>query len=148
MSAIEVLAEVSIARPAGEVFAYIADMSRNTEWQKGMQECRWTSEPPLRLGSTYDQVAAFLGKEIVSSFEVTEFVDGERIRIESTGGSMPLDITRSVQATGEGSCSVSARVCGDAAGVFSIAAPLMKAMVGRSVRADYQRLKRQIEASV
>ena len=38
-----------------------------------MQECRWTSEPPLRLGSTYDQEAKFLGKAIVSSFEVIEF---------------------------------------------------------------------------
>lgn len=143
---LEVKESVEIDAPAVEVFAYIADMSRNTEWQKGMQECRWTSEPPLKLGSTYDQVAGFLGKEIVSSFEVTEYVEGERIRIESTAGSMPLDITRSVEPLSETRCRVSARVRGDASGVFSLASGLLKPMVARSVKGDYRRLKEQIEA--
>ena len=144
---IEVNVGIEIDAPAAEVFAYIADMSRNTEWQKGMKECRWTSEPPLRLGSTYDQVAGFMGKEIVSSFEVTEFTDGEQIRIESTGGSMPLDITRSVEPLGDDRCRVRARVRGDASGVFSVAAPMMKTMVARSVKADYRRLKQHFAPS-
>jgi len=143
---LEVRANVDIDRPATDVFVYIADMSNNPAWPKGMQGWRWTSDPPLRLGSTYGQVARFLGREIVSSFEVTEFVDGERIRIESTSGSMPLDITRSVVARGDGACSVSAIVRGDASGIFSLAEPLMRKMVGRSVDGDYERLKAQLEA--
>ena len=93
---LEVVVQQTIRRPAADVFDYIADMSNNTTWQKGMQSCVWTSEPPLRLGSTYDQTARFLGREIVSSFEVTELVPGELIRIETTSGSMPIDVTRTV----------------------------------------------------
>ena len=142
---IEVTAAVIIDRVPADVFAYIADMSNNPTWQKGMQSCVWTSEPPLHLGSTYDQVAKFLGKEIVSSFEVTEFVEGEKIRIESTKGSMPLDITRSVRGSGDGS-EVSATVRGDSGKLFRIASPLMKRLVQASVRADYKRLKAQLES--
>lgn len=142
---IEVRAAVSVDRPPEEVFAYLADMAHNPEWQRGMQECRWTSDPPLRLGSTYDQRARFLGREIVSSFEVTEFEPGAHIRIRSTAGTMPLDITREVAANRSGGSEVSAIVRGDASGVFRIAAPIMRMIVGASVRGDYRRLKERLE---
>jgi len=142
---IEVRAEVTVRRPPSEVFAYLADMANNPDWQKGMRTCRWTSEPPLRLGSTYDQVARFLGREIVSSFQVTEFEDGSLIRIRSTAG-MPLDITRRVEADGRGGSVVTAVVRGDASGVIRLADPLTRVIVGRSVRADYQRLKVSLDA--
>ena len=99
---LEVEASLDIERPAADVFTYLADMSNNPKWQRGMKACTWTSEPPLRLGSTYDQEASFLGKKIVSSFEVVEFVAGERIRIKTTGGTMPIDVTRTVEAKPDG----------------------------------------------
>ena len=144
---IEVTAAVDIDRPAEQVFDYLSDMANNPKWQKGMQECRWTSDPPLRVGSTYDQVAKFLGKEILSSFEVTELDPGRRVRIQTTSGSMPLDITRSVEPRGDDRTAVSANIKGDPSGLFRIAAPLMRFMVQRSVNKDYRRLKVLLEGS-
>lgn len=145
MPAIEITASVTIARPASDVFEFLADMSNNTLWQKGMQECRWTSQPPVRIGSTYEQVAHFRGKEIVSSFEVAELEPGRRIRIVSTRGPIPLDITRTVEPTNDGNAAVTAMVKGDTGGMFRLAAPFMSAIVGRSIRADYRRLKALLE---
>ena len=142
---IEVEARVEIDRSPETIFAFLADMSNNPKWQKGMQECRWTSKPPLRLGSTYDQVARFLGKEIVSSFVVTELEPGHRIRIQTTSGTMPIDVTREVVTVSTGGSSVSAIVRGDPTGVFRLAAPLMTLMVRRSVTRDYRRLKEMLE---
>lgn len=144
---IEVTASVDIDRPPGEVFAYLADMSNNPVWQRGMESCTWTSEPPLRLGSTYDQKASFLGRTIESSFEVVEFEDGHSIRIKTTSGSMPIDVTRTVEAGPSGGSTVSAVVRGDSSGLFRMAAPVMRAMVRKSVRADYARLKGVLETS-
>jgi len=120
-------------------------MSNNPRWQKGMQSCEWTSEGPVAVGSTYDQVARFLGREIRTSFEVTEFEAGESIRIESRSGPMPLDITRTVTALDGDRCTVRAVIRGDSSGVFRIAEPIMRFMVNRSVQADYDRLKDQLE---
>lgn len=142
---IEVTASVPIDRPAEDVFAFLADMANNPRWQKGMRSCRWTSEPPLRVGSTYEQTASFLGRTIESSFEVVEFEPGERIRIRTTGGSMPIDVTRTVDDRPDGTCTVGAVVRGDSSNLFKVADPLMKRMVERSVRADYRRLKALLE---
>jgi uncharacterized membrane protein len=143
---IEVTASLVIGRPAGEVFEFLADMANNPRWQRGMRSCTWTSEPPVTVGSTYDQVASFLGRRIVSSFEVVELSPGERIRIRTTGGTMPIDVTRTVLPTGGGSCSVSAIVRGDPSGVFRVAEPVLRRMVERSVRGDYRRLKALLES--
>ena len=143
---IEVHAEATVSRSAEEAFAFIADMSNNPRWQKGMRECRWTSEPPLRLGSTYDQVARFLGKEIVSSFEVTEFEQDRLIRIQTTKSSIPLDITRTVESLDDDRSRVAAIVRGDSSGLFRLADPIMSQIVQRSVRRDYQRLTELLDS--
>ena len=143
---LEVSVSVDIDCPAADVFAYIADMANNPTWQQGQQACTWTSEPPLRLGSTYDQEATFLGKTIMSSFEVVEFDAGSTIRIRTTESTMPIDVTRQVVAREDGTSTVSAVVRGDASGVFRLAEPAMKVLVRRSVRKDYERLKELLEA--
>ena len=143
---LEVQASIDIDRPPDVVFDFIADMANNPRWQKGMRECRWTSEPPLRLGSTYDQEAAFLGKTIVSSFLVTEYDPGRSIRICTIGGSMPIDVIREILPRGDGQSQVKAIVRGDSSGLFRLATPLMKLVVGSSVHGDYRRLKKLLEA--
>ncbi len=136
----EVRVGIDIDRPADDVFAYIADMSNNPKWQQGQQRCEWTSEPPLRHGSTYDQEARFMGRTIRSSFEVVEFEQGSTIRIKSTSG-MPIDVTRTVTATGDTSCRVEAVVGGGP----PLVGPLFKPMVQRNVTKDYERLKELLE---
>ena len=143
----EVKSSIEINRPASEVFDYVADMSNNTVWQKGQVRCTWTSDPPLRLGSTYDQEAKFLGKSIVSSFEVTELEPGTRIRIVTTAGTMPIDVTRTVTPLTDGRCTVGAIVRGDAPAPMKILGPILPAIVRNSVMKDYRRLKKLLETS-
>jgi len=142
---IEVKTEVHINRPASQVFAYLADMSNNPKWQRGMKSCTWTSQPPLAVGSTYDQEAAFLGRKIVSSFKVTEFKSGRLIHIVSTGGTMAIDVARTVDVQADGTALVGAVIKGEPPGLMRFAGPLMKMMVGSSVRKDYANLKQILE---
>ena len=138
---------VDVERPANTVFEFVSDFENNPRWQRGMTSCRWTSPPPRGVGSTYDQVAGFLGRRIVSSFEVVEHLPGRRVKITSTAGPFPITETRTVQPLGEGRSHVSAIVEGDAGGFFRLAAPILRALVQRSVRGDYARLKRLLERS-
>ena len=139
-------ADVFVARPVEEVFAYLSDMAKNPEWQNGMESCEWTSEPPIGVGSTYTQQASFMGRPIHTDFEVVEFEDGRRIRIRSTKSTFPLDITRSVESEGEGA-RVRASIRGEPSGLMGLLAPLTKPMAQRSIRQDYQRLKSLLESS-
>ncbi len=140
-----VTADVDIDRPVPEVFAFLEDVENNPRWLQGMKSCKWTSEPPVRVGSTYDQVAAFLGKEIASSFVVTEHQPGKRVTIKTTKSTFPLTVTRTTEAVASGRTHVHETVEGDPQGYYRLAQPLLRLMVRRSVRRDYGRLKRLLE---
>ena len=142
---IETVTTIDVKRPASDVFDYVADMSNNPEWQQGMKSCRWTTEPPIRVGSRYDQHASFMGREITSKFEVTEYVAGERIRIVTYESTFALDITRTVEAIDDASCRVTAIVRGEQAGFFKVFGPLLNKMVSSSVRKDYRALREILE---
>lgn len=141
----DIASSINIDHPADVVFDFLADMTNNPRWQRGQIGSEWTSPPPLALGSTYDQQARFLGRTITSSFEVTEFEPGRRIRIETVGGTMPIDVTRTVEPISEGRCRVTARIRGTPPSPFRLLGPLLDRLVQRSVDRDYRRLKELLE---
>jgi uncharacterized membrane protein len=137
---------VEIARPAAEVFAYLDDVTNNTAWLRGMRSCRWTTDPPVRVGSRYEQVARFLGKEIHTTFEVTAHESGRLVTIEAQeGSSFPLTVTRQVEPLDSMHCRVTETVESDPRGFYRMAQPLLRAMVTRNITRDYRRLKELLE---
>lgn len=136
---------VEIDRPPEEVFAVISDFSRNPEWQKGMKSARWTSESPARVGSTYEQVARFLGREVITIFEVTAHEPGRSVTIESRESNFPITVTRSVEPLRPDRSKVTAQIVGEPGRFFRLFGPLLRAMAQRSVRSDYERLRRLLE---
>ncbi|MGQ0774054.1 MAG: SRPBCC family protein [Pseudonocardiales bacterium] len=137
---------VDIDRPTGEVFAYLDDVTNNPEWLKGMRSCTWTTDPPVRVGSRYEQVAQFLGKQIRTSFEVTAREPGRLVTIESqAGSSFPLTVTRQVEPLGDDRCRVVETVESDPSGFYRVAQPLLRAMVARNIKRDYHSLKQHLE---
>lgn len=144
---IQVEVRVEIERPAAEIFAYISNFENNPQWQNGMIDCRFTSEGPLRLGSTYVQQARFMGRTIESTFEVLAYQPGRMVKAGTTGGSFPITFQRMVDPQANGSSRVSAIITGDASGFFKLAEALMKPMVQRQIEGDYARLKRILEAA-
>ena len=138
---IEVRISIDVTLPPDDVFAYWSDWTNNPIWQKGMESCTWTSEPPLRLGSTYDQRASLIGRPIVSSFEVIEFEPGKKVRIRTTKSTLPLDITREIEPGGDGGTTLHATIRGDPRGLMRLLNPLTGWIVRRSIESDYRRLR-------
>lgn len=141
---IKVIVSNTINQPHEKVFSYISNFENNPKWQGGMVEARFTSEGPLGVGSTYEQVATFLGKEILTTFQVVEYEENRKIKIESIKSTFPITVTRTVEPQDEGT-KVTAIVEGDASRVYKIAQPFMKLMVKQSVKSDYKNLKKQLE---
>ncbi len=44
---------ITINRPVAEVFAYVSDLPRGTEWQPGLVEVRRITEGPEGVGTQY-----------------------------------------------------------------------------------------------
>jgi uncharacterized membrane protein len=141
-----VIVQVEIDRPAAEVFAFLEDVENNTRWLRGMVSCRWTTPPPVRPGSRYEQRARFMGKEIRTGFVVTELEPGRLVTIQSReGSSFPLTVRREVQPSGPARCRVTETVQSDPRGFYRTAEPLLRLMVRRNIRRDYRRLKVLLE---
>jgi hypothetical protein len=93
------------------------------------------------VGSRYEQVAEFLGKEIRTSFEVIAHDPPRVITIGSReGSSFPLTVTRAVEGLGDGRCRVTETVESDPRGFYRMAGPLLRLMVRRNIDRDYRRL--------
>jgi uncharacterized membrane protein len=143
-----VTVSVEIGCPAAAAWAYLVDAERNTEWLDNMESCRWITDSPVRAGSRYEQVANFLGKQVRTTFEVTELRDGELITISSLpGSSFPLTITRRVAPAGARRCTVTEIARGDTGGFYRLAEPLMRPLVRRNITRAYGKLKRLLEAA-
>ena len=133
--------------PPHEVFKFWGDHSNNPKWQKGQRSCVWTSDPPIGIGSTYDQEAALLGRPIISSFECVEFEPDTMIRMKTTKSTMPLDITRTVSPGPNGGTTLNAIIRGEPTGLMRLLNPLTKRMVERNVNKDYQRLQELLDGN-
>jgi uncharacterized membrane protein len=142
---IRVTEVVKINRPSKIVFDFIANFENNPRWQSGMVEAHFTSEGSLKIGSTYSQLAKFLGRSVESTFEVVELDPGKMVKASSTSGSFPITFTRIVRPIEDGS-EVTAIVEGDASGFYKLAEPLLTRMVAGSIHGDYQRLKKLMES--
>lgn len=136
---------IDVDVPSARAFALISDFSRNPEWQEGMERCAWTSTGPLAVGSTYEQEARFLGKAILSTFQVTELTPGRSVSIESVVSTFPIQVRRWVEPLGPEQCRIHASVSGQPPWYMRL--PGMASMVARSVAQDYTRLKALLESA-
>ena len=144
---IDVSTSIEIDRPADEVFAFVGEFPNNPRWQRGQVSARWTTDPPLRVGSTYEQHARFLGRDVINAFEVIEVEPGRRVRFTSRGGTFPLTITRTVEELGPSRARFTERAEGEPGRYFRIAEPLLRRMVERTIRRDFPVLKALLEGT-
>jgi hypothetical protein len=136
---------LEVSRPAVEVFDVVSDFTRNPEWQRGMKSAAWTTDPPIRIGSSYQQKARFLGRDVLTDFEVTGFEPSHSITIESRQSSFPIRVTRMVESISTDRCLVIAEISGEPGRFFRVLGPLLRILAERSVRGDYRRLKALLE---
>jgi uncharacterized membrane protein len=141
---INVSIRIEINIPASAAYAYIADFSNNAAWQSGIKSTDWTSPPPIRVGSTYDQISEYKG--IVTGYEITTIDPSRSITTESRdGATFPITVTRSVVPLGEARCRVTVDLAGYPRGFRRFAKPLVVKIVRDTIETDYRRLKRLLE---
>jgi uncharacterized membrane protein len=134
-----------INRPVEEIFEYISNPENDSQWQSGVLESNEISKGPMGVGTTTREVRKFLGREMESTFEVTEYEPNQIIKQKSTSGPMALDISMAF-ASVEGGTKVTLGGEGDSGGFFKLADPLVSRMAKRQLEADVANLKDLLES--
>lgn len=145
--AVDVLTEIEIARPRADVAAYAADPSNATEWYENIDGVEWKTEPPLRVGSRVSFVARFLRRTLAYTYEVREYVPGERLVMSTADGPFAMETTYTWQDTPNGSTRMTLSNRGEPAGFSKVAAPIMGKAMRRANCNDLTRLKALLEST-
>ncbi|MBN1482911.1 hypothetical protein EH223_13335 [candidate division KSB1 bacterium] len=141
---IKVTVSIDIHRPAADIFSYISNFANNSKWQSGVTDAYFTTDPPVRRGSGYNQVARFFGRKIESSFEVIGYEPGRLIKAAGKTKPLSLAITRMIEQVVEGS-KVTTIVEGDMIGLLKFAEPLLQKRLQRSIEKEHKKLKKLLE---
>jgi len=142
---VDVTTQLTIDRPPAEVAAYAGDPSNAPRWYVNIASVHWRTSPPLAVGSKLDFVARFLGRRLSYTYEITEFVPGERLVMRTAEGPFPMETTYTWQPVDPGRTLMTLRNRGEPAGFAKVAAPAMAAAMRRANQKDLVNLKRILE---
>ncbi|RSM38954.1 ATPase [Actinoplanes sp. ATCC 53533] len=145
--AVDVSSEIVINAPAPRVAAYAGDPSNAPAWYVNIQTVEWLTPPPVTVGSRMKFVAHFLGRRLAYTYEVVEFVPGERLVMRTAQGPFPMETTYTWQPHGDDATRMTLRNRGEPSGFASLGAPMMAAAMRRANAKDLATLKRLIETS-
>lgn len=142
---VDVLSEVTIDRPVGEVAAYAGDPSNAPAWYVNIRSVEWRTPPPARVGSRVAFVAHFLGRRLAYTYEIVELVPDERLVMRTAEGPFPMETTYEWAPQGAERTRMTLRNRGEPSGFATIAAPVLAGAMRRANRKDLARLKALLE---
>lgn len=144
---VDVVTETIIRRPRDEVAAFAADPSRAPEWYQNIKAVEWETEPPVQVGSRVRFRAVFLGRTLVYTYEIREFVPGERLVMATAEGPFPMqtEYTWADVDDDHGATRMTLRNHGEPSGFAGLGAPVMARAMRRANAGDLALLKRLLE---
>lgn len=144
--AVDVTTQIRIARPREVVADYACDPDRATTWYRNIVSVAWWTTPPLQVGSKLEFSARFLGRTLNYTYEVVEWVPGERFVMRTSEGPFPMRTTYTFADDGGGTL-MTLRNDGEPAGLTAFAAPVMAGAMRRANDKDLALLKHLLEAA-
>ena len=91
-------------------------------------------------------VARFLGRTLAYTYEIVDFVPGERLVMRAAEGPFPMETTYTWAPAGESSTHMTLRSRGEPAGFSKLTAPFIATMMRRANRKDLDALRTLLEA--
>ncbi len=73
--------EIEVNRDAPDAFDYLADFSRASEWDPGIADAQRLTAGPTTVGSRFEVIALFRGKQQRFEYVVTAYDEGRRIAL-------------------------------------------------------------------
>jgi polyketide cyclase/dehydrase/lipid transport protein len=135
MPTVDVVTSAVIPRPVADVAGYAADPTNAPEWYANIASVEWETPPAVEVGARVAFVARFLGRRLAYTYEITEYVPGERLVMRTAEGPFPMETSYVWQPVPEGT-RMTLRNRGTPSGFGAVAAPMMAAAMRRANAKD------------
>jgi uncharacterized protein YndB with AHSA1/START domain len=147
---IEVEVEVQIARPAGEVWAFVSDFERLPEWLEEFHTVIKQSDGPLGEGAVFHYTLE--PGERSSTLQIVDWKPGRRLAWDGPplkwhGGAARPRGCFEVTDAGEGRARLVSRYQPVLTGTMALLAPVTKRWLSKQRLIDSARLKTLLETS-
>lgn len=143
---VDVVTSTEIDRPRRVVAAYVADPDNATSWYNNIRRVEWKSPRPLAVGSRLGFVAGFLGRRLEYTYEIREWIPGERLVMATSDGPFAMETIYRWEDSPAGGTLMTLRNRGTPSGFSNLAAPALAGAMRRANRKDLARLKSLLES--
>lgn len=137
---------IVINAPADKVFAYVSDLANMSEWGSFTTAVVKTSDGPIGVGTTFDAGGKQFGKH-TDKTTVTEYTPGKRFASESTGDAGHTRNTFELEDQGGATKLTKALEFVKRNLSTTLASPVVKRAVPKSLEKDLSRIKANVEGS-
>jgi len=97
------LTTIESALPQAEAFAYMADFANARVWDPSVSEAQRVGQAPVGLGSAFDLVARFGGRDVPLRYEIVEYDSPRRVVLEAARPGFTSRDVITVETAGNGS---------------------------------------------
>jgi uncharacterized membrane protein len=137
---------VEVDRPADRAWSVLADYGCDPAWRRGVATMAPVPAGPAGVGTTTAEVLRFAGRTHRSGGLVTAATPGSWFAWRTTSG-VDADGERGVVPLGPGRCRVVVVQRVRPHGAQWLLVPVLRAVLGRTLRADLRRLRGLVEAA-
>lgn len=138
---------IVIRRPLEDVFSYMNDITRESEWQPQLREAEQIPPGPVEVGTRRRYVSDFMGKRLENVYVITAYEENSRVVCETTKESV-MSATSDIRWEGvEDGTRVTMALEGKASGALRfLPSSIIEATFEKEVRGALNRLKEKLEA--
>ena len=72
---------IVINKPVEQVWKFLTDFQNTPKWDVGVLETRQTSQGSAGLGTTFQNIGPFLGRNSMREFKVTEYEPNQKVTV-------------------------------------------------------------------
>jgi hypothetical protein len=142
-----IIHSIEIARSPEDVFAYLDQLGRHSEWQEGIIQTRVETEGPTRVGTRAIDTRRVPGGPREIGYEITEHDPPRKAAFRGTNGPVRVVGSITVQPVGEGSRSrLTLQLDFRGRGLGILLTPLVRSQARREVPKDHAKLKERLES--
>ena len=143
---VDVTTEIVIAQPRAKVADFAADPNNVPTWYENIDSVEWKTPASVAVGSKIAFVAQFLGRRMSYTYEIVEYIPGERLVMRTAEGPFPMETTYTWETVSIGT-KMTLRNHGAPSGFSMLVAPFLRVAIRRANQKDLAALKRVLEGS-
>jgi uncharacterized membrane protein len=137
---------IEINRPAEEVFAYLDELHRHSEWQSSLVSAKVETEGPTRVGTRVVERRKVPGGARDIPYEITEHEPPRKASFRGTAGPVRPVGTITVEPVGESSSRMTLELALEGRGIGKLFAIFARRQAAKEVPESHEKFKEVLES--